>query len=80
MTSIRLVANPDTFSIENAKAALMSASLFGINVDLAIINKIMPHQTTDQYYANWAEFQEGKVEEARQIFTPFIEGNSPSRH
>ena len=48
----------------------MSASLFGINVDLAIINKIMPHQTTDQYYANWAEFQEGKVEEARANFYP----------
>jgi arsenite-transporting ATPase len=70
MTSIRLVANPDTFSIENAKRALMSASLFGINVDLAILNKIMPHQTTDQYYANWAEFQEGKVEEARANFYP----------
>src|SRR6185312_6336633 len=28
-TSIRLVINPDTFSIENAKRALMSASLYG---------------------------------------------------
>src|ERR671922_986166 len=42
ITSIRLVVNPDTFSIENAKRALMSASLFGINVDLAIINKVIP--------------------------------------
>jgi arsenite/tail-anchored protein-transporting ATPase len=70
MTSIRLVANPDTFSIENAKRALMTASLFGINVDLAIINKIMPHQTSDQYYANWAEYQKTKVEEARANFYP----------
>src|ERR687891_1148018 len=70
ITSLRLVANPDTFSIENAKRALMSASLFGINVDLAVINKIMPHQTSDQYYANWAEFQQGKVEEAKANFYP----------
>lgn len=70
ITSLRLVANPDTFSIENAKRALMSASLFGINVDMAIINKIMPHQTSDQYYANWAEFQERKVEEAKANFYP----------
>jgi arsenite-transporting ATPase len=70
MTSIRLVVNPDTFSIENAKRALMSASLFGINVDLTIINKIMPYQTSDRYYANWAVFQEGKVEEARANFYP----------
>ena len=70
ITSLRLVANPDTFSIENAKRALMSASLFGINVDLAVINKIMPHQSSDQYYANWAEFQQGKVEEAKANFYP----------
>jgi arsenite/tail-anchored protein-transporting ATPase len=70
MTSIRLVVNPDTFSIENAKRALMSASLFGINVDLAIINKIMPYQTSDRYYANWAVFQGMKVEEARSNFYP----------
>lgn len=70
ITSLRLVANPDTFSIENAKRALMSASLFGINVDLAVINKIMPHQSSDQYYANWAEFQQGKVEEAKVNFYP----------
>lgn len=70
ITSLRLVANPDTFSIENAKRALMSASLFGINVDLAVINKIMPHQSSDRYYANWAEFQQGKVEEAKANFYP----------
>ena len=70
ITSLRLVANPDTFSIENAKRALMSASLFGINVDLAVINKIMPRQSSDQYYANWAEFQQGKVEEAKANFYP----------
>ena len=74
-TTLRLVANPDTFSIENAKRALMSASLFGINVDLAVINKIMPHQSSDQYYANWAEFHQRKVEEAKANFYPL-----PLRH
>jgi arsenite/tail-anchored protein-transporting ATPase len=49
---------------------LMSASLFGINVDLAVINKIMPHQSSDQYYANWAEFHQRKVEEAKANFYP----------
>jgi arsenite-transporting ATPase len=70
ITSLRLVANPDTFSIENAKRALMSANLFGINVDLVIINKIMPKGSADKYFANWAEFQNIKVEEARSNFYP----------
>lgn len=69
VTSVRLVANPDTFSIENAKRALMSASLYGINVDMAVINKIMA-QSTDEYYAKWATFQRVKVEEAKANFYP----------
>jgi arsenite/tail-anchored protein-transporting ATPase len=40
ITSLRLVTNTDLFSLKNAKRALMSASLFGINVDLVLINKV----------------------------------------
>ena len=68
-TSIRLVANPDTFSIENAKRAMMAASLYGINIDMAIINKIMA-ESTDAYYSKWAVFQRTKVEEAKANFFP----------
>lgn len=68
-TSVRLVANPDTLSIENAKRALMSASLYGINVDMAVINKIMAG-STDEYYAKWASFQKSKVEDAKANFYP----------
>jgi arsenite-transporting ATPase len=70
ITSIRLVANPDTFSIENAKRAFISASLYGINVDLAVINKIMPSDSSDQYYASWADLQRTKVKEAKVNFYP----------
>jgi arsenite-transporting ATPase len=76
-TSIRLVANPDSFSIENAKRSLMLASLYGINVDLAVINKIWPAATsekmsnpTDIYFKNWSNFQKMKIEEARINFYP----------
>ena len=68
-TSIRLVANPDAFSIENAKRSLMSANLYGINVDMAVINKIMP-KVEDAYFTKWVDFQEGKVKEAEANFYP----------
>jgi arsenite/tail-anchored protein-transporting ATPase len=76
VTSLRLIANPDTFSIENAKRSLMSASLYGINVDLVIINKIMPTISnsnggvSNEYYENWRRFQFTKVEEAKTSFYP----------
>ena len=40
ITSLRLVTNLNNFSVKNAKRALMSANLFGINVDLVVINKV----------------------------------------
>ena len=74
MTTLRLVANPDSFSIENAKRALMAASLYGINTDLAVINKIFPYKDTevksDDFYTNWTKFQHVKVREARTNFYP----------
>ncbi|PCN50136.1 hypothetical protein B6U99_06025 [Candidatus Geothermarchaeota archaeon ex4572_27] len=41
-SSLRLVANPDQFSINNMKRAYMSACLYGVNVDLAVVNKVLP--------------------------------------
>ena len=71
ITSLRLVANADSFSMENAKRTLMSANLYGINVDMIIVNKIMPQlRGKDNFLANWAELQHAKVAEARSNFYP----------
>jgi arsenite-transporting ATPase len=48
---------------------MMAASLYGINIDMAIINKIMAG-STDSYYSNWAVYQHSKVEEAKANFFP----------
>jgi arsenite/tail-anchored protein-transporting ATPase len=74
ITTLRLVANPDSFSIENAKRAYMAASLYGINTDLAIINKILPDKYTEfksnEFYTNWTKFQHTKIGEAKSNFYP----------
>lgn len=71
ITSLRIVANADTFSMENAKRTLMSANLYGINVDMVIINKIMPQsQSKDSFFVDWADFQNARVTEAKSSFYP----------
>ena len=74
ITSLRLVVNPDSFSIENAKRAFMAACLYGINTDLAVINKILPDKSTEvqsnEFYTNWRKFQHVKVREAKSSFYP----------
>lgn len=56
-TSLRLVMNPDNFSIANAKRTYMQSSLYGVNTDLAIINKLMPQEVQDPYFKKWKEIQ-----------------------
>jgi arsenite-transporting ATPase len=71
VTSLRLVANADSFSMENAKRTLMSSNLYGINVDLIIINKIMPQiRSKDSFLANWVALQHARVTEAKSNFYP----------
>ena len=52
----------------------MSASLYGINVDLAIVNKIMPNTTvskdSNEYFKKLTEFQHSMLEEAKANFYP----------
>lgn len=57
VASLRLVANPDSFSIDNAKRAYMVASLYGINTDLAIVNKVLPPEVGDPFFIKWREAQ-----------------------
>jgi arsenite-transporting ATPase len=57
-TSVRLVMNPDKFSISNAKRTYMQSAIYGVNTDLAVINKVMPPDVRDPYLEKWKRAQE----------------------
>ncbi|MHC1635486.1 MAG: ArsA family ATPase [Candidatus Methanospirareceae archaeon] len=70
VTSLRLIANPDTFSIQNLRRTYLLASLYNINVDMAIINKIIPEDVEDSYLEEWKRNQEKYILEAEVAFHP----------
>nr|MCR5852888.1 ArsA family ATPase [Methanophagales archaeon] len=70
VTSLRLVANPEAFSLQNLKRTYMLASLYNINVDLAIMNKVIPEDVRDPYFDVWKEEQRKYLEEAERAFYP----------
>lgn len=70
VSSVRLVANPDSFSIQNTKRTLMTSNLYGINVDLAIMNKVLPDEIQDPYLKKWMQLQERMLREAEISFYP----------
>ncbi|MEM4312306.1 MAG: TRC40/GET3/ArsA family transport-energizing ATPase [Nitrososphaerales archaeon] len=67
--SLRLIANPDSFSIDNMRRTLLSANLYGINVDLVILNKIMP-EVKDEFFQKWVSLQKESLEKAKISFYP----------
>jgi arsenite-transporting ATPase len=69
-TSVRLVANPDLFCIRSLKRSFMISNLYGINVDLAIINKVLPEEAGGSYFDEWVSSQAKYIREAEVSFYP----------
>ena len=70
VTSLRLIANPEAFSIQNLKRTYLLANLYDINVDLAIMNKVIPAGVQDAYFKEWKDAQEKYITESEAAFHP----------
>lgn len=70
VTSVRLIANPDFFSLSNVKRTYMLVSLYGINVDLAIVNKVLPEMEENSYFHGWINSQKRYVKELYLNLSP----------
>jgi arsenite-transporting ATPase len=70
VTSLRLIANPEAFSIQNLKRTYLLANLYDINVDLAIMNKVIPEGVHDAYFKEWKDAQEKYLKESEAAFHP----------
>mgnify|MGYP000294709149 CR=1 FL=1 len=70
VTSLRLVTNPDSFSIANARRAYMQASIYGLNTDLIVVNKVLPEEVRGSYFNEWLSEQQRYIEEAVNSFRP----------
>jgi len=68
VTSLRLIANPVAFSIQNLRRTHLLANLYDINVDLAIMNKVLPEKVSDSYFKEWKNAQEKYLVEAEAAF------------
>ena len=69
-SGLRLVANPDLFSTENLKRSLMISGLYGINSDLAIINKIIPEDVSEPFFNKWKVAQTERIREVEDAVYP----------
>src|SRR5438477_6728605 len=69
-TSVRLVTNPEKMVLRETQRAFVYFSLHGLTVDGIIVNRVLPTQVTDAYFAEWQASQRRILEEIDAYFAP----------
>lgn len=69
-TSVRLVLNPDHMSIRETQRAYTYLNLFGLSVDALLVNRVLPEQVQDPFFAHWKTSQAAHGEQVRELFAP----------
>jgi len=70
ITSVRLVANPEKIVLKETQRAFMYFCLYKMNIDAVIMNRLLPHNVTDDYFRSWRESQRRYFEKAEDYFHP----------
>ncbi|MFP5330844.1 MAG: ArsA family ATPase [Acidimicrobiia bacterium] len=68
ITSARLVVNPEKMVIDEARRTYTYLGLFGYGVDGIIVNRVLPEEVSDPYFAKWRSIQAAHLETVDAAF------------
>jgi arsenite/tail-anchored protein-transporting ATPase len=70
ITSARLVMNPEKMVIAESQRALTYLNLYGMKVDAAIINRVIPADAKEGYLSEWYDAQQKYIAAIDNDFSP----------
>ena len=70
ITSVRLVTNPEKMVLRETQRAFVYFCLHGLTVDQVIVNRILPDEITDPFFADARKAQAGILSEIETYFAP----------
>jgi arsenite-transporting ATPase len=70
ITSVRLVTNPEKMVLRETQRAFVYFSLHGLTVDTVIVNRLLPQEVRDDWFAEWHVSQERILREIEEYFAP----------
>ncbi len=68
ITSARLVMNPEKMVIDEARRTYTYLGLFGYGVDGVVVNRVLPDEISDPYFAKWRDIQKAHLETVDAAF------------
>lgn len=69
-TSVRLVTNPEKMVLRETQRAFVYFSLHGLTVDTVVVNRLLPADVKDAWFAQWHKSQDGILGEIEEYFAP----------
>src|SRR3954465_15998172 len=69
-TSVRLVMNPDRMVVKEAMRTFTYLNLYGYLTDAVVVNRVLPAEAGEGYFAAWREVQQEHMELVRSAFSP----------
>jgi arsenite-transporting ATPase len=70
VTTVRLITNPEKMVVKETQRAFMYFCLYGMAVDAVIVNRIIPNEVKDNFFAAWKSLQERHVADVEEMFAP----------
>ena len=70
ITTVRLVANPEKIVLKETQRAFMYFSLYRMNIDAIVMNRVLPPKIKDSYFQAWLESQKRYMDLAEDYFSP----------
>jgi arsenite-transporting ATPase len=68
--SVRLVVNAEKMVVAEARRAYTYLNLYDYGVDAVVVNRLLPDEVSDPYFARWREAQERHLETIESSFSP----------
>ncbi len=69
-TSIRLVMNPDRMVVKESMRTYTYLNLYGYLTDAVVVNRVLPEEAGEGYFAAWRDVQQEHMELVRSAFAP----------
>jgi arsenite-transporting ATPase len=69
-TTVRLVTSPDRMVVKEAMRTFTYLNLYGYLTDAVVVNRMLPAETADGYFAAWREVQREQMALVRSAFEP----------
>jgi arsenite-transporting ATPase len=70
ITSVRLITNPEKMVLRETQRAFVYFSLHGLTVDTVVVNRVLPAEVHDTFFAEWRHSQEDILAEIQEYFAP----------